>query len=96
MYEGGGVVREDFSFVENSAYTRGREEFWENPITKGYTPQKFDYSDEEVMYAGAAFEQWGHFLTEITNRLYWFIENRKNILSLIGSAVSYIIYLTAF
>ena len=62
----------------------------------GYIPKEYDYCDEEVMYAGAAFEQWGHFLTEITNRLYWFIENRKNILSLIGSAVSYIIYLTAF
>jgi len=27
VYEGGGVIREDNSFVENSAYTRGREEF---------------------------------------------------------------------
>ena len=32
VYEGGGVIREDFSFVENSAYTRGREEFWENHL----------------------------------------------------------------
>ncbi|MBP3820483.1 DUF563 domain-containing protein [bacterium] len=90
VYEAGGVVREDFSFVENSAYTRGRKEFWENPITKGYIPKEYKYCDEEVMYAGAAFEHWGHFLTEITNRLYWFLENREKYPNLKLAFIQYI------
>jgi len=42
------------------------------------------------MYAGASFEHWGHFLTEITNRLYWFIENRNKYPNIKLAFIQYI------
>ena len=65
MWGLGGVCNADNQFVKNSFYDGG----W---ATHGgvYSWQEETYIDEEAVYIGMFFLHWGHFLVDLTNRMW--------------------------
>lgn len=65
MWGLGGVCNADNQFVQSSFYDGG----W---ATHGgvYSWQEETYIDEEAVYIGMFFLHWGHFLVDLTNRMW--------------------------
>ncbi len=71
LFGRGGVVDKDGCFVELSSIA-GR-------IHGGYDFKRDGFStcDNTVVYCGYLVNQWGHFLIEAINRLWFFVENQE-------------------
>lgn len=68
----GGVCDADNKFVETSFYDGG----WAKH--GGYYKwNEEEYIDDEVIYIGMFFLHWGHFLIDLSNRLWYIIEKVK-------------------
>ena len=66
----GGVLDENGVYQKLSGWYRDKEHTY--PMAEGYGFDTAEYVDEDVIYCGVYIHQWGHFLLETTNRLwYW-------------------------
>ncbi|MGP9547034.1 glycosyltransferase family 61 protein [Psychrobacter sp. AOP7-D1-21] len=75
IYEGG-VCDSDFNFV--AGYKRidnGKNNNYE--IIRSYIPDEVNFIDEDIVFAGIAFAQFGHFLLESISRLWWIVKNKE-------------------
>lgn len=72
----GGVISKDKIYIPLSAFYRwvlpGCNDEFE---LKNYNDKGVDYIDKEVIYGGYIYEHWGHFLIEMTARLWYFLQN---------------------
>ena len=70
----GGVLDKNLRYIESSAMLA------KNMVDRVKGKYKIDlkklhYIDEEVVYANAFYEHWGHFLIDIVSRLWYVIKN---------------------
>ncbi|WP_300379894.1 glycosyltransferase 61 family protein, partial [Clostridium sp.] len=81
IYEGG-VCDNDFNFIAGHK-RRDNNKFDNLEVVRSYKTDITIHSDDEVVFAGVAFNHFGHFLTESINRLWWIIKNKKYHLKLV-------------
>lgn len=66
MWGLGGVCDKDNNFVQSSFYDGG----WAKH-GGGYTWEDEEYIDEDVVYVGMFYSHWGHFLIDLTGRMWY-------------------------
>lgn len=71
LFGRGGVVDEKGMYIENSAIDRRVQFSYEHDVE--------EIKDKRVVYCGYLVNQWGHFLVEAVARLWYFLENDKDI-----------------
>ncbi len=83
----GGVLSDDgrFSELSRDAEITGTD-FSLYPYEQG---EKEGYIDEKVIYLGPYKEQWGHFITSVVSRLWYFAENPADDIKLAYPAGEY-------
>lgn len=79
IYEGG-VCDNKFQFI--AGYQRRRNKKSNANINfeciRSYKPEEnIEYEDEEVIFGGVIHIQFGHFIAEGFNRIWWIIENKE-------------------
>ena len=75
IYEGG-VCDKDFNFIAgHKRNNNGKNNNFE--VVRAYKADNIEYLDEEVIFAGIAFDHFGHFIVESMVRLWWIIKNSK-------------------
>lgn len=52
-----------------------RSSVWENPFTEFSVPADIRHIDKDVIFCGAIYPQYGHFLLEATTRLWYVLEH---------------------
>lgn len=71
LFGRGGVVDEKGMYIENSAIDRRVQFSYEHNVE--------EIKDKRVVYCGYLVNQWGHFLVEAVARLWYFLENDKDV-----------------
>ena len=66
MWGLGGVCDKDNNFVQSSFYDGG----WAKH-GGGYDWEDEEYIDEDVVYVGMFYSHWGHFLIDLTGRMWY-------------------------
>lgn len=75
IYEGG-VCDEEFNFIAGHIRNdNGKHNNFE--VVRSYETENIGYLDEEVIFAGVAFDHFGHFIVESMVRLWWVIKEKK-------------------
>lgn len=54
-----------------------RSSIWEKPFHEYTVPPEIPFIDKEVIFCGALYRQYGHFLLEATSRLYYILEHNQ-------------------
>ncbi len=82
----GGVLSKDGEFAEHS---RDAEITGTDFSLYPYPGEGEEYIDENVIYLGPYKEQWGHFITSVISRLWYFTQNSRDDLKLAYPAGEY-------
>lgn len=81
IYEGG-VCDKSFNFI--AGHKRNDNDKFNNlEVVQSYKTDIAIHSNETVVFAGIAFNHFGHFLVESINRLWWIIKNKEYDLKIV-------------
>lgn len=70
----GGVIDKNNQYIPESAFYRWSESSSEDKFVIEDNYQNAKKIDETVMYGGYFYTHWGHFLMEMTGRLWYYIQ----------------------